>query len=278
MNDSGLASFLFLDPRLFHKMRLQVPKIHTTVRASVVELVGDLDDIKGISTLYFDTIHAWMPIVSKKQFFENLPNRLTQRRSELFLLVLAMKLCCARITTPRTDLYHAVKQFYFDMENSGALSIQVLQAAILIAIYEVGHAIYPAAILSVGSCARYASCLGIDTTARPPKSMQLPWIEVEECCRIWWSIAILDRFVPEKYPTNYACNCSHCHTDTLSRFLNLCDPRRHPATPDPHAGTYLPVDDASWDAGVSCSHSELCLDLKDNLVEASCNCLFEQCN
>lgn len=195
VNDSGLSSFLFLDPRLFHKMRLQVPKIHTTVRASVVELVGDLDDIKEISTLYFDTIHAWMPIISKKQFFENLPNRLTQRRSELFLLVLSMKLCCARITTPRTDLYHAVKQFYFDMENSGALSIQVLQAAILIAIYEVGHAIYPAAILSVGSCARYASCLGIDTTARPPKSMQLPWIEVEECCRIWWSIAILDRFV-----------------------------------------------------------------------------------
>lgn len=109
------------------------------------------------------------------------------------MLVLSMKLCCARITTPKTPLYQAVKQLYFDIEFSGILSVQVLQVTVLIAIYEVGHAIYPAAILTVGRAARYAASLGIDTTARPPKAMKLPWIEEEECCRIWWSIVILDR-------------------------------------------------------------------------------------
>lgn len=210
---------------------------------SILELVGGVADIQTISTLFFDTIHSWMPIVSKHEFYKSLPSRLTTGRSELFLLVLSMKLCCARITAPKTELYHAVKQFYFDVEASGLLSIHVLQAAILITIYEVGHAIYPAALLSVARCAQYATCLGIDATARPPQSMGLSWIRTEECCRIWWSISILDRSVSNSILRTEA--------HVFSRFLNLCDPRRHPATPEPHSGTYLPVDDASWDAGVS---------------------------
>lgn len=34
------------------------------------------------------------------------------------------------------------------------------------------------------------------------------------------------------------------------RFLNLCDPQRHPTTPDPDSNTFLPVDDAAWNSGV----------------------------
>lgn len=195
LNDSNTLSFRFLDQRLFHMMRLQVPEIHPTIPNHILEQVGSIADIQAISSLYFDTIHCWMPIISKKQYYENLPNRLTRKRAELLLLVLSMKLSCARIKTARTRLYQTVKQLHFDLEASGILSVQFLQSSILVAIYEIGHAIYPAAILSVGYCARYSACLGIDTTARPPETMQLPWIEVEEICRIWWSIAILDRYV-----------------------------------------------------------------------------------
>lgn len=195
VSEPNLVAFRFLDPRLFHQLRLQIPKINTAMPNSILELVGGVADIQTISTLFFDTIHSWMPIVSKQEFYKSLPSRLTTGRSELFLLVLSMKLCCARITTPKTELYHAVKQFYFDVEASGVLSVHVLQAAILITIYEVGHAIYPAALLSVARCAQYATCLGIDATARPPQSMGLSWIRIEECCRIWWSISILDRSV-----------------------------------------------------------------------------------
>ncbi|TQW01319.1 fungal specific transcription factor [Cordyceps javanica] len=138
-----------------------------------------------------------------------------------------MKLCCDRTSIPKTSLYHAVKRLQFDIESAGILSLQHLQASILIAIYELGHAVYPAAVLSVGRCARYAACLGIDNTARPPASIKLPWVEVEECCRVWWSIVILDR------------------------FLNICDPQRHPAAADPGENTFLPVDDAAWDSGTS---------------------------
>ncbi|KFY02421.1 hypothetical protein V490_00506 [Pseudogymnoascus sp. VKM F-3557] len=120
-----------------------------------------------------------------------------------------------------------VKQLHFDIESSGTLSIQVLQAAVLIALYELGHAIYPAALLSVGRCARYATALDINKPTASLGSIKLPWIEEEESRRVWWAIAILDR------------------------FLNLCNPGQHFVTQDPDSETYLPVDDMAWDSGMS---------------------------
>lgn len=193
----------FLDPGLFKQMRLELPKVAFAVTLPVSKMIGSVHDINATAILYFDTIHSWMPIVSKKVFFHDLPRRLANKNADFFLLVLSMKLICARVAEPKTSLYMTVKQLYVEIESSGMLSIQVLQAAVLIAIYEIGHAIYPAAILSVGRCARYAASFGIDDTARPPTSMRLPWIEEEECCRIWWSIAILDRCVFPSSSPNY---------------------------------------------------------------------------
>ncbi len=91
-------------------------------------------------------------------------------------------------------LYRAVKQFYFDIEFSGRLSLQTLQAAVLIAIYEIGHGIYPAAIISVSNCARIGTLLGIDKSLNVwGPSSGIPWIELEERRRVWWAIIILDR-------------------------------------------------------------------------------------
>ncbi|KAJ3499839.1 hypothetical protein NLG97_g31 [Lecanicillium saksenae] len=229
LDDDGLRAIRFLDPKLYYRLHLRPSYPRLTCLDHVMELVGGVADITEICALFFDTIHTWMPIISKLRFHQELPSRLTnkEKRYELYLLLLSMKLCCSRTSTAKTPLYDAVKRLQFDIESSGITSLQSLQASILIAIYEIGHAIYPAAVLSVGRCSHYAACLGIDSTARPPASMSLPWIEVEEFCRTWWSIVILDR------------------------FLSLCDPQRHPVAQDPDANTFLPVDDAAWDSGTS---------------------------
>jgi hypothetical protein len=185
----------FLDPDLFYRMRLEVPKVDIDITAAVADLVGGISDIQATANLYFETVHTWMPILSKKLFFSNLLYRLSHRRAETFLLILSMRLCSAQVTTPRTRLYRTVKQLYAEIEASGALSFQVLQAAILIALYEMGHSVYPAAFLSVGLCARYATTLGINTNPVSIHAKKLPWLEEEEHRRVWWSLAILDRFV-----------------------------------------------------------------------------------
>lgn len=80
--------------------------------------------------------------------------------------------------SPRTAVYNATKYFYLEVE--GSFYISVLQAGILIALYELGHGIYPAAFLSIGACARYAHALGINVSRTVPTRKVLTLVEVEE--------------------------------------------------------------------------------------------------
>lgn len=99
-------------------------------------------------------------------------NPLWEAGPDLALLFLSMKL----ITSPpqegeasQTVLYFAARRFAGHLEDSGFVSVLVLQAKILISLYEVGHAIYPTAWISVGACARYGVMLGINGSKTAPQ-------------------------------------------------------------------------------------------------------------
>jgi hypothetical protein len=64
---------------------------------------------------------------------------------------------------------------------------------LLIALYEVGHGIYPAASISMASCARAARNLGLHKIRSKPLSESED--EIEEKRRTWWAIHNLDRYV-----------------------------------------------------------------------------------
>lgn len=94
---------------------------------------------------------------------------------------------------PKTPLYNAAKNFYSQLGSMGTCSIQVLQAGILIALYELGHAMYPAAYMSIGSCARYGTAFGFDNRGMCIVGASDNWMDKEERNRAWWAIMILDR-------------------------------------------------------------------------------------
>jgi hypothetical protein len=207
LSDPSALEFLairFLDPAVFHRMGLEIPNVDVAISKAVTNWVGSISDIQVTSNTHFDTVHTWMPIISKRTFAQNLLHLLSHKKAELFLLILSMKLCCSPVTASRTVLYRVVKQFYFDIESAGVLSIRVLQAGIFIALYELGHAIYPAAMLTVGNCAHYATTLGVDKTANAVGVMQLSWVQEEEYRRAWWGITILDRFVKASILLHYS--------------------------------------------------------------------------
>ncbi|KAL7932984.1 N-terminal binuclear Zn cluster-containing protein [Trichoderma chlorosporum] len=227
---SSGANFLterFLDPEAFTSAQLKVPEpdIDHLITKDVSECVGDVANIKVISERYFSSVHEWMPIISKIQFQTNLVSWFTHKRTELFYLIMAMKLACEQVSGPRTALYQITKYLQFRIENSGTLSLQVIQASVLIAIYEMGHGIYPSAFLSIAGCARYATALGIDKSILYRDLDGVSKHELEERRRVWWSILVLDR------------------------YINLSEPSRHLVTPDPILENWLPVDDAAFDDG-----------------------------
>jgi hypothetical protein len=57
--------------------------------------------------------------------------------------------------------YITSRQLYSHLEARGVLSLRVFQGLLLIAMYELGNAIFPAAYMTVGSCARLGQALGI---------------------------------------------------------------------------------------------------------------------
>jgi hypothetical protein len=168
-----------------------------TVPQCILQLLGDWDEIQLTATRFFKHIHQWMPFISKKRFYDLYLQPSFHSRPDVALLLLALKLITtfppAGSRSPRTVVYNAIKHFYLRLE--GCFSILVLQAGVLIALYELGHGIYPAAFLSIGTCARYAHALGINVSRTVPSRRVLTLVEVEERRRIWWAIVILDRFV-----------------------------------------------------------------------------------
>ena len=77
------------------------------------------------------------------------------------------------------------------------ISLQLLRSAIIIAICEIGHGIYPAGYLSVGHAARLGFMIGLHDREKAPQLFKEAetWSQCEEERRTWWAVIILDRYV-----------------------------------------------------------------------------------
>jgi hypothetical protein len=151
-----------------------------------------------------------MPIISRKRFYEYLNSDSTGNlRADYALLILCMDLITwipsEQGWNPRTPAYMAAKSFYLDLEIAGIVSIQLLQAGILIALFEFGHAVYPSAVVSIEACVRYGYALGINwnrtSSTKPPFS----WVDLEEQNRVWWAVVMLDWSVFRLYFQSLFC-------------------------------------------------------------------------
>ncbi|KAH0542646.1 hypothetical protein FGG08_002969 [Glutinoglossum americanum] len=226
------APFLFLDSDAYEFGRFTIPKARMPISPEILEALGDITEVQGIVETYFLTAHTWMPIVSKKRLYQQLMNPLAEQNADFALLYLCMKLIIQHPPEPpatvQTPLYVIAKRLYFLVETSGVYSIPLLQAGVLISLYELGHAIYPAAYLSIGQCARLGHALGIHGKDVPQMLPKVgTWTELEERRRVWWAVVVLERFV------------------------NLGG-KGHPlSTEDASRDTYLPANDSIWDSGVS---------------------------
>ncbi|KAI7762477.1 hypothetical protein LZL87_008823 [Fusarium oxysporum] len=215
------SMFLDVDCYVWSHARLPVPS--GVIPAPVLALLSQGNVVLDVSQNYFATVHTWFPMISKKRMDMGLP--VQNAGPDLAMLFLGMKL----VTTPAVDitdsaLYETAKSFLASLESNGVVSLLCLQAMILVALYEYSHAIYPAAWMTIGSCARYSDILGIAPGDYSPLGQVTTWTEAEERRRVWWSIYILDKLVS-------------------------LGSRKHCLLPNLQPECKLPVDDDVWDRG-----------------------------
>lgn len=203
LDKSAFPPAYFLDALLFHQCQLELPQNTLPTPSYIRNFLGDPASIRDLSTSYFNSVHIWMPIISRNRLYRYIINPLSKPRADVVLLVVAMRLIMWAPSDStgdstgdlefKSDLYRATKRFHREVEATGLLTLPILQAGILIALYEFGHGIYPSAYFSVGACARYGVLLGIDRVPMLSVDRSPSWVEVEEKRRAWWTILILDR-------------------------------------------------------------------------------------
>jgi Fungal specific transcription factor domain len=214
----------FLDREVFDHSKIRIPQTDFQLDATVLEAFKDAD---AISASFFSWVHLWMPIVPIEKWKAQLTGPLVRPRIDVKILLFAMKLVLwapgpsPELREPRRQDYFTLKDLCLQAEMAGMLSLELLQALILLTIYEYSHAIYPAAYISIGACARYGQAMGIDKQRQVEIDAQkFDLEEQEERRRVWWSVVILDRMIS-----------------------------RSSTTPEPRPDDLLPVHDQAWDDG-----------------------------
>ena len=189
---SEFPPIYFLDYQLYQRSIAELPRITSVVPPDLEALTKDIGEN---ANLYFKRIHPWMPFLSKNLFNERLLSPFTPRGLEVSLLFACVNLVCSVPDgdRTRTSEYLIIKRALLEAEVIGVLSLRVFQAWILLCVYEIGHAIYPSAYVSIGACAKYGAALGLSKHNPSGLEQTSNWIEAEERTRAWWAVVILDR-------------------------------------------------------------------------------------
>ncbi|CAM1508725.1 Fc.00g055730.m01.CDS01, partial [Cosmosporella sp. VM-42] len=190
-------AIFFLDRHVFQQNRVNVPAIGQVTAGFPIHYLGltQAEEDSYVSS-FFHGAHKWLPVVSEERFRSRLEKPRAELPADIALLLLCMKLISWIPSTPRedacTEIYCAAKQGFANLEFAGILSAECLEAGLLISLYEIGHAIYPAAYLSVGTCLRYGNALGLGGPGALRLRRPLNRVEMEENKRLWCGIILLD--------------------------------------------------------------------------------------
>lgn len=197
----GVPAAFFLDATAFTLGKYQVRRYNLQL-PQIFEVVCPTSTIiRNIVKNYYMMYDSWLPIISRESLLQGLNVPVEDTNVDAALLYLCMRLIAERLPealqNPQTSFYLSVKEFFFLVESAGLLTIQLLQGGLLLAVYELGHAIFPAAYLTIGRCTKIGQAMNIHNTAGTPQMILSPatWSEVEERQRVWWATIVLDRYV-----------------------------------------------------------------------------------
>jgi hypothetical protein len=154
--------------------------------------------LEAIGERYYRTIDKWLPIIPEQKLLQVVECQKTMIRAGEFVLC---ALCMVLVTAPPTyfaglphedsDLYRNCKYHYSLFLSLGEPSIDLIQAGILITLFEHVHSVADRAYLTIGTVARMAYMLELDQ----PSPQQANQAQTEERNRAWWAIVLLDGYV-----------------------------------------------------------------------------------
>jgi hypothetical protein len=155
-------------------------------------LIANGESVQSVTALYFRTIDVWLPIISPHKCIERLENLAAENNPELSNLLLCMYLVTRQpgkssgVKEMQTPVYFEAKTLLTTLTSSGNSSIEVIQAGLLLSLYEQGHGMIDVAQLTMSVCTRMAMKMKVALRAAPE-------LQNTDFGRLWWGLVILDR-------------------------------------------------------------------------------------
>ncbi|RKF81101.1 putative fungal specific transcription factor [Golovinomyces cichoracearum] len=236
---SKFPSIAFLHGLAFSSGGISVPRPNFSTPPDILEVLACGSTVEASTAKFFASVHQWIPILCKEKLTRSLVKPLWEIEPDLCFLFLCIKLLATRpkdcFDCSQNEIYLTAKRFIALAESIGLISLYVLQANILISIYEYGHAIYPAAWMSSGWSVRYGNLLGIsgDKAAIDLIGKSNSKIDQEEYRRAWWGVLIVDRII------------------SIGNMGYIVNPQ------EPQEEDLLPMDENSWEKGELSSTPQL---------------------
>ena len=178
----------------------------TTTDSVIASQVAQIIRVEGkhleeILLNYFESIHLWLPIMSRKRFHDQYTDFQTTPSADFAILLLAMRLITqhpsidSEVDQDREVLYLATKTLFAQVQAFIPSSIYLVQAGVILSHYEHAHGMIEAAYITIGTTARMAYALGLNNK---PCSTEMEgsdaWLEDEEALSTWWGLVICDRY------------------------------------------------------------------------------------
>ncbi|KAL2066647.1 hypothetical protein VTL71DRAFT_2719 [Oculimacula yallundae] len=173
---------------------------------SIISRNGAEDGILSSCSTYFSFIHPWLPILSKDILFDQILSQRSMPKGDVTILMLMVHLLSQlhqpiEIEVGRSEqLYSTAKGLYGYWMSTGKPSIVLVQAGILLAVYEHTQALHDETYLTLGACARMGYILGLDRTLshdfQPSPEEEHTAIRQRQ---VWWGIIILERISMLEY-------------------------------------------------------------------------------
>lgn len=170
-------------------------EIHASTMEEVLRII--VDNGTTIPTLfseYFRTIGVWLPtIVSERALYKRLQS---EPSSEVALLLLSIFLAVqapdrnnASNDFPQTTIYFAAKSLLSALVGAGALTLDVVQASVMILLYEAGQGMLVQARISAALCSQ----IGIRLLSKRGCQQAGTADDIDED-KLWLCIIMLDRY------------------------------------------------------------------------------------
>jgi hypothetical protein len=200
-----VTPFSFVAPQPTFSVRQGVRKIldlDEQLTEQACDIISrDGDDIAISCSRYFNTIHTWYPIIAKDELYARLAHLRSSPNADFTILILAIHLVSRMYRpSPRPrdgleQLHHTVKGFHSIVLSTGRSSTELIQAGLLLALYEHCQALPAVAYQTLGVCARMGYALGFHKTISPdifPDAGDNV-VAAERHRQVWWGIIILER-------------------------------------------------------------------------------------